>query len=218
MVPGALTCRRKFLRFFPHGFRDAKYVSWEREYKWLAHQRWKAALEQAHWRVLLKARRYRDIARQALSIESRTNLLFSFEKMAIRDAVRETAGARPFAQALFDFLYAGGDPERRFNDWVAAVGTLPRVQTRVLTWPVVTVFPFIADPTRHIFLKPMVTRAAATAYGASFDYTSRPTWTTYQQLVMFAERIRRDQRDLRPRDMIDLQSFIWVQGSDEYEE
>ena len=23
-------------------------------------------------------------------------------------------------------------------------------------------------------------------------------------------------RDLRPRDMIDIQSFIWVQGSDEY--
>ena len=25
-------------------------------------------------------------------------------------------------------------------------------------------------------------------------------------------------RDLKPRDMIDIQSFIWVQGSDEYEE
>ncbi|MEO7648413.1 MAG: hypothetical protein ABIV11_09280 [Gemmatimonadaceae bacterium] len=24
--------------------------------------------------------------------------------------------------------------------------------------------------------------------------------------------------DLKPRDMIDLQSFMWVQGSDEYEE
>ena len=34
----------------------------------------------------------------------------------------------------------------------------------------------------------------------------------------FAETVRRDVRDLRPRDMIDLQSFIWVQGSDEYEE
>jgi hypothetical protein len=33
-----------------------------------------------------------------------------------------------------------------------------------------------------------------------------------------AETVRRDVRDLRPRDMIDLQSFIWVQGSDEYEE
>jgi hypothetical protein len=28
--------------------------------------------------------------------------------------------------------------------------------------------------------------------------------------------VRRDLRDLRPRDMIDIQSFMWVQGSDEY--
>jgi hypothetical protein len=33
-----------------------------------------------------------------------------------------------------------------------------------------------------------------------------------------AETVRRDLRDLEPRDMIDIQSFIWVQGSDEYEE
>jgi hypothetical protein len=30
--------------------------------------------------------------------------------------------------------------------------------------------------------------------------------------------VRIDQGDLKPRDMIDLQSFIWVMGSDEYEE
>jgi hypothetical protein len=38
----------------------------------------------------------------------------------------------------------------------------------------------------------------------------------YTSLLGFAEQVRRDTRDLGPRDMIDLQSFIWVQGSDEY--
>ena len=37
-------------------------------------------------------------------------------------------------------------------------------------------------------------------------------------LLAFANRVRDDVRDLKPRDMIDIQSFIWVQGSDEYEE
>ena len=32
----------------------------------------------------------------------------------------------------------------------------------------------------------------------------------------FAAVVRRDLRDLRPRDTIDIQSFLWVQGSDEY--
>jgi hypothetical protein len=37
-------------------------------------------------------------------------------------------------------------------------------------------------------------------------------------VLAFAEHVRRDQRDLRPRDVIDLQSFIWILGSDEYAE
>jgi len=88
----------------------------------------------------------------------------------------------------------------------------------VLTWPLLTVFGFLAQPDRHIFLKPNVTRIAAREYGFEFDYVSRPNWATYRSLLDFAEQVRRDNRDLKPRDMIDLQSFIWVQGSDEYEE
>jgi len=95
---------------------------------------------------------------------------------------------------------------------------LPRRQTRVLTWPLLTVFGFIARPDVHIFLKPTVTRIAAREYGYDFDYSSRPNWQTYASLLDFARTIRRDQRDLKPRDMIDIQSFMWVQGSDEYEE
>jgi hypothetical protein len=37
-------------------------------------------------------------------------------------------------------------------------------------------------------------------------------------MLNFARVVRRDLRDLKPRDMIDIQSFLWVQGSDEYEE
>ena len=77
-------------------------------------------------------------------------------------------------------------------------------------------FGFIAQPLAHIFLKPTVTRIAAKAYGFDFRYQSRPSWGTYSSLLDFAAAIRRDVRDLKPRDMIDLQSFMWVQGSDEY--
>jgi hypothetical protein len=33
----------------------------------------------------------------------------------------------------------------------------------------------------------------------------------------FARQVRADTQGLGPRDMIDLQSFMWVQGSSEYE-
>jgi hypothetical protein len=214
----ALRCRRKFLRFFPAGFRDETYIDWERGYKWTAHEQWNEALGRKAFRDLLKRREFSDIATRAVRIESRTNLLFSFEKMALRDAVKTPAGARLFAEGLFEFLHGGGTLERKFNRWVEAVGELPRKQTRVLTWPLVTVFGFIAQPDIHIFLKPNVTRIAAREYGFNFEYKSRPSWETYANLLEFAATVGNDLRDMGPRDMIDIQSFMWVQGSDEYEE
>jgi hypothetical protein len=216
--PQALRCRRKFLRFFPGGFRDETYIDWERGYKWQAHEQWNEVLDAHTWKSLLKKGERGEIAARAVRIESRTNLLFSFEKMALRDAVKTSAGARLFAEGLFEFVHGSGNVERRFENWIETVAALPRKQTRVLTWPLVTVFGFIAAPETHIFLKPNVTRIAAREYGFDFQYKSRPAWETYQSLLEFAERVRHDLRDLRPRDMIDLQSFIWVQGSDEYEE
>jgi hypothetical protein len=214
----ALRCRRKFLRFFPQGYHDPTYLDWERGYKWTAHTRWIEVLEKAAFRRLLRARKFAEVAAHAVRIESRTNLLFSFEKMALRDAVRPPEGARLFAEALYEYLHGRRPPERAFEVWRDTIAQLPRRQTRVLTWPLLTVFPFIAQPDVHIFLKPNVTRLAAQEYGVEFRYHSRPQWGTYQSLLDFAAKVRRDTRDLRPRDMIDLQSFIWVQGSDEYEE
>ena len=214
---GAQRCRKKFLRFFPDGFQDETYVDWERDYKWKAHEQWEETLNRGELRSLLSAHKYTEVANRAVRIESRTNLLFSFEKMALRDAVKSPAGAKAFAEGLNDFLHGSGGMEQRFTRWCSVIESLPRKQTRVLTWPLVTVFGFIAQPKEHIFLKPNVTRIAARAYGYEFHYESRPSWDIYAGLLAFAETIRKDVRDLEPRDMIDLQSFIWVQGSDEYE-
>jgi hypothetical protein len=212
----ALRARRKFLRHFPGGFRDEIYLDWERGYKSDAHQRWETALNETAFESLIKSGKFEEIAAAAIRIESRTNLLFSFEKMALRDAVRSHAGAKAFAFALFDLLHGTDTMEVRFSHWIDAVGGLPRRKTRVLTWPLVTVFGFIAQPRTHFFLKPTVTREAARRYGVELPYAPRPTWRLYKGLLDFVARVRGDIRDLRPRDMIDMQSFLWVQGSDEY--
>jgi hypothetical protein len=214
--PTAQKARRKFLHAFPDGFRDETYLDWERDYKWKAHLHWQKALGEISFRRLLVRRQFAEVAALATGIESRTNLLFSFEKMALRDAVRSPAGAQAFATALFDFLH-GSDPlDVRFSNWVAAVEALPRRQTRVLTWPLITVFGFIAQPKTHFFFKPTVTREAAQRYGVKLPYASRPSWPLYKDLMSFVRKVRGDISDMRPRDMIDIQSFLWVQGSEEY--
>jgi hypothetical protein len=216
LPPGALRARRKFLQMFPGGFRDNDYIDLERAYKWNAHLAWQAALNKGAIGTLIGNGEFRQIADMAVRIEARTNLLFSFEKMALRDAVKSPLGAKAFAVALYDLLHDSETLEDRFSMWLEVVAQLPRRQTRVLTWPLATVFGFIAQPDTHFFLKPMVTREAARRYGHELPYSPRPTWSGYRDLLKFVARVRGDIRDLRPRDMIDMQSFLWVQGSEEY--
>ena len=167
-------CKRKFLRFFPEGFRDETYMDWERGYKWRAHQEWQAVLNRKAYQAKLSQGRFLEIGSEAIKIESRTNLLFSFEKMAIRDALKPERGARAFAEGLYALLYGPGTVQAKFGRWCEVVAGLPRKQSRVLTWPLATVFGFIAQPDTHIFLKPTVTRLAAQEYGFDFIYRSGP--------------------------------------------
>lgn len=207
---------RKFLYYFSRGYQGDKFVAWERDYKWQAHLEWQQQLGKRAFSALLSNGNYAEIARLATRIESRTNLLFSFEKMALRDAVKTTEGAKEFATGLFYYLYGTDPMQKRFEAFTETLERLPRKQTRVVTWPIQTVFGFIAKPSEFMYLKPTVTKSAAAKYGFVFDYRSKPNWETYQSLLDFAELVRNDTRHLHPRDYIDLQSFIWVMGSEEY--
>ncbi len=212
--------RRAFLRVFPDGFSDETYVAWEREYKVDAHALWMSEIGgKATFRAALDAGRHREIANAAVRIESSRQLMFSFEKMALRDAVvRSESGAHAFAEGLYDWLYGRGSERARFDRWADVARALPRKQTRVATWPLVTVFGFFARPKVHMFVKPTTTRRAAEAYGFDLAYNAKPSWETYGSVLEFAKTLQHDLADLKPRDMIDIQSFIWVVGSDEYAE
>lgn len=209
-------CVKKFLYYFPGGYDGNKYISWEREYKWNAHIAWVENLNKKEFGRLLKEGEFEEIAKRAVWLESRTNLLFSFEKMALRDAVKMDNGAELFSKGLFELVYGTKSLQKRFEAFTETLRQLPRKQTRVLTWPLQTVFGFIADPKQHIFLKPQVTKRAAEKYGFDFQYRSQPNWETYQSLLTFAAELEKDTKQWNPKDMIDLQSFIWVMGSEEY--
>ena len=209
-------CRRKFLKFFPRGFYDEKYWAWERGYKRAAHEKWAESLSKPVFADLLDRGRYEEIGSLVLRTLSGTNLIFSFENMALRDALKSKAGAQAFAEGLFQLVYGKGAMSARFDAWCDVIAGLPKKQSRVLTHPIATVFGFVARPDKHIFLKPTVTKRAAEAYGFDFNYSSRPSWQTYSSLLEFAGLLKHDLADLEPRDMVDIQSFIWVIGSDEY--
>jgi hypothetical protein len=209
--------KKRFLRFFPNSFRDELYINWERTYKWDAHKRWVELLNKEQFKSLLREREFSEIANRAMRVESGTNFLFSFEKMALRDAVRVPDGARIFAEGLYDLLYEPAPRREQFIQWIVAVSQLPRKQARVLSWPILTFFPFIAQPSKYMILKPTAMRLAAEELGYDFDYSSKPSYRTYESLLNFADIVKSEISDLKPKDYHDVQTFLWVIGSAEYE-
>lgn len=215
--PGAVRFRRKFERFFPHGFQDPAYLDRERGRKWKAHQQWWDLLDSATCRGLVSQGGYPELAGCAVQIAVRSGLLSPRETAALRDAIRPPEGARAFAIGLCRFVQGSPDADS-FQRWTEVLESLPWKPGAFPTWPIATVFGFIARPDHHIILKPVVTRVAVHEYGFDFCYHSRPNSQTYRSLHRFAAAMLLDVRDLNPCDLIDIQSFIWVQGSGEYEE
>jgi hypothetical protein len=209
------TGQRKFLRLFPDGFHDEAYLARERDHKWRAHLEWEAQLSRPTMRTLLAAHGYREIAARALRVEAGHRLLFPLEKMVLEDAIADEAGARIFAEGLCRFLHGPDAPEERFAIWCEAIQSLARGRARILTWPLATVFGFIAQPERHLFLKPNTSRAAARALCHSFSYAPRPNWQTYGNYLALAGTVKKAVAGMHPRDMIDIQSFLWVQSADD---
>jgi len=209
--------KKRFLRFFPKGFRDQRYQEWEHDYKWYAHELWNETLNERNFKILLRKRDYDEVAKVALQVESKTTFLFSFEKMALRDALRTGDGAAKFAHGIFDLLYDKAPLKERFIQWVVTVSELPRKKSRVASWPVITLFPYLAQPDKYMIMKPTAMKFAAAELGYDLEYTSTPSWNTYQDLVRLADQVGDAIKDLKPENYHDLQTFLWVIGSSEYD-
>ena len=201
----------RFLAGFPGAFEDPRYLRQERDYKWDAHSRVAAELLSARGRRLVAEGPPAVLADTLKALIGLTNLLAPAELIAVNDAFRrDPRAARTFGEAVLTLVDDGG--ERAFSRLVEATGSLPADpgRARVLTWPIVTILPFLAQPDRHMFLKPRQTQRIAEAFTFDLLYSARPTWGTYERLLTLSNQLLERLRPLGARDLIDVQSFMWV--------
>src|SRR5262249_7985616 len=134
----------------------------------------------------------------------------SFEKAALHDGVQPAKPPRRLRSPKYEFLYAKGPDEVRFTRLIETLQNMRQPKTPTARWTIATTVPFLARPDRYIFLKPEVTKEAAERRGFALNYKAFPNWLTYPCLLELASILMTELRDLKPRDMIDIQSFIWV--------
>jgi hypothetical protein len=211
--------KRRFLEIFPGRFRDETYLAWEREYKWEAHRAWEATLGRREWEALRRAGDQQEVARRIATFYGRShlNMLALYEWMALREALVDRRGGPLLAEGLYHLLHDRGPMSGRIERFADVLDQAPQRQTGLTKWPVVTLFPFVADPRQHFILKPRLVKRVAERYGVDLRYRSRPNGETYEALLELVAWVRSALAPWRPRDLIDVQGFLWVTNSDEYE-
>lgn len=193
-----------FLELFPQGFYGDKFKEHEREYKDSAHALAKELLGRQPLGSLVKSESYEEIGRRALRVANATNLIFPNEKMALKDGLDKPEWLKLFGDTLFSVLYGEGGMQQRFTAFAHALEEIGAAK-----WTVATYFLFILLPDKHMFVKPTVTQYAAEISGFEINYRPQVNWATYDSVLKFSEYLFRWLSELKPRDMIDVQSFMW---------
>ena len=193
-----------FREQFPEGFYGDKFSEHEREYKDKAHYLAQELLNADALGELLESESYAEIAKRALKVVNATNLIFPNEKMALKDGLVEPVAQEVFAKALFSLLYSEESLELRFMAFAKALEDIDAAK-----WTTATYYLFIVHPCKYMFVKPTITQHSSELCGFEVNYKPQLNWLTYKSVLDFSEYLFSAISELKPRDMIDVQSFMW---------
>jgi hypothetical protein len=193
-----------FLSEYPGGFYGDSFIDEERNYKVEAHRLGNELLGQAELADLVGSEQYEEVCKRAFKVANKTNLIFPNEKMALKDGLTNADSQEKFAKLFQNFLYGQGELINRFSDFAKHLENIDAAK-----WPTVSYFPFILRPDKFMFVKPTITQHAANLSAYELNYKPQLNWLTYKSVLNFSQYLKSELAELKPRDMIDVQSFMW---------
>lgn len=198
-------CKKAFLEQYPGGFADARYVEKERAAKVEAGELLADSLSLVEFRALIAEKNFVEICRVARDVVNRTNLIFRTEQISLSDGLKDAAAQEKFSRSLFALLHDTGPFDARFTAFVAVLSEIGAAK-----WPIATYFPFLMEPATHLFLKPTAAKAMAEICQLELSYQTAPNSLTYAGVQRLGTRLFEDLAELKPKDMMDVQSFMVV--------
>jgi hypothetical protein len=208
----------EFLKTFPKGFADPAYVGdgtgkRERASRWrAANAEWTQAFGGGQGERLVADGELREVIRRALRVGGHvTSVPGMIDQDVLAEALEPGDVVAAFFDALFGLLSVPSPARPRFEKLFTssdALGVEPD-----LAWPMATLFPFVADPTRHVLLLPKSACAAAARLGCDLRYKPAPNWATYGALRGFSEQLLEELKVQGARDLIDIEGFLHAVGT-----
>ncbi len=203
--------KQRFLKQFPGGLR---LLDGERDYKDELARVAQQLLAKDVLQALIDVENYQQICDNANTLVSYkkkkvwNNLPSLFEQYAFRDGIKTLGDPKSFAHSLFEYLHGDGDLEPRFTRFAQVLAEMEAAK-----WPIITTFRFFLFPATDVFIKPETLKYAAEVSRFGINYRPQLNWLTYYRVTQFYQylfdSLTASTADLKPRDMIDVQSFIW---------
>jgi hypothetical protein len=202
---------------YPRGFLDPAYVGTatgtgklERASRWRrATAEWVQALGEGQAEKLLDKGAVGELVKRVLRVEAHVVLAVgTLPAGALAQALRPEASAHAFLEALLAVLAVPSPSRGRFEKLFAATDALELEPGQA--WPVATMFPFIAEPGKHVFLAPKSACGAAERLGCDLRFEPEPNWPTYSALRGFAAKLLTALAPSGARDFVDVEGFLYA--------
>lgn len=192
-----------FLRRYPQGFSDARFVADERRPVGEAADRIHHDLGREALRLLLADGRHDEIARRAIDLLAATSLVTASERDGLTEGLHAPESRRIFALEIEALLEGRGAYGARFARFMRCLFALGAAR-----WTIATYFPALSQPAKHFFVKPQTLRQAADACHVDIGYRAEPNWESYQTMLGFARWLLRELKPAGARDLLDVQAFL----------
>ena len=194
---------------FPAKFEDEKFIDNDLRNKRSAAEVFLANFGEGRGKACVDEGKHAEIAGALDGIYRSTNILSPFEVKAVKKAFAKADEASTKVLG-FTLAFVANPGQPTFKAMAEAVSQLPADGGKVNTWPIVTLLPFLADPTKYIALKPTNTELIAARMAFDLKYDSTPNWETYDQTLRMAAQLLTRLAPLGAKDMIDVLQFMVV--------
>lgn len=167
-----------------------------------------ALLSAAALRELLSGWRYDELVQRLETLGKATNLLWNRVPQRGDLAILYGSGLdrAEFAIQFQRLLYGGAATPLRIETF----SNYTRRHYLPNRWPFPTFFLFLTHPDTELFVQPQVARWFLQYLGLPSVYTASPSAEVYSLLRRQATLLGDALQRYRPRDMVDIQSFLWI--------
>ncbi len=192
------------------GFDDERFVEDEITYKRSSVDLARELLAEKELSRLIGEKNFEELNERIERVGRDNNLLYNSVPMSgdLRIIYDENLDREAFYEAFVSLLHGEGKGEERLAGFVEVL----KAKGIKCYWTFPTYFMFIVDPVNEFFVKPSVAKWFLDLTGSK--YSSRVDSQMYKTLKEDVKRLEDEMRQYNPKNLIDVQSAIWVAYSE----